>query len=406
MSFFSRSSQPRDKSDISTALLAIFFLFGFGIMAWIPRFPEIKENLQLSNGEFGSLISTGALGGIISLFTIGHVVNHLGTRKILLVGTFTVFPSLAIIVHLQSPLAFLIANLAIGFTIAAFHISITAQSIHEQERISKLLLPKTAGMWTAGAVTTIILSGFLTTRVSLAWHITILEILTMVAMLILIRRISPFTVGPATDREGFKETLKGIKDFEINWPLSVGMIMAIQMEFSLADWGAIFAKEDLGVPLGLIAIPYLSFLLAMILGRLTFHHFTDRYSIKSMMQLGGIVGGGGFVIAVLLSYYLQEKSSLAALVIASIGFAMGGLGSSFMAPIFTNAAKNQSRRPFSVVIGQLGVMNNAMAFIVKALIAWVAQWFSLPIALVIPGIMLMCVGFFIPKTNSHTRIIH
>jgi len=403
---FSRPSQPRDKSDISTALLTIFFLFGFGIMAWIPRFPEIKANLHLSNGQFGSLISTGALGGIISLFTIGHVVNHLGTHKILLVGTFTVFPSLAIVVHLQSPLAFLIANLVIGFTIAAFHISITAQSLHEQERISKLLLPKATGMWAAGAVTTIILSGFLTTRASLAWHITILEIFTMACMLILVRRISPFTVGPATDREGFKETLKGIKDFEINWPLSVGMIMAIQLEFSLADWGAIFAKEDLGVPLGLIAIPYLLFLLSMIFGRLTFHNLIERYSIKSMMQLGGIVGGGGFVIGVLLSYYLQEKSSLAALVIASIGFAMAGLGSSFMAPIFLNAAKNQSRRPPSVVIGQLGVVNNAMAFTVKALIAWVAQWFSLPIALVIPGIMLMCVGFFIPQTNSHTRIIH
>jgi len=32
---------------------ALFFLFGLLIMSWVPRFPEVKANLKLTNGEFG-----------------------------------------------------------------------------------------------------------------------------------------------------------------------------------------------------------------------------------------------------------------------------------------------------------------------------------------------------------------
>ena len=49
-------------------LRALFFLFGVGIMSWVPRFPEVKAALHLTNGGFGSLISSGAIGSLLSLF--------------------------------------------------------------------------------------------------------------------------------------------------------------------------------------------------------------------------------------------------------------------------------------------------------------------------------------------------
>ena len=39
----------------------LFFIFGFGIMSWIPRFPEVREGLNVSNGTFGSLLSMGSI---------------------------------------------------------------------------------------------------------------------------------------------------------------------------------------------------------------------------------------------------------------------------------------------------------------------------------------------------------
>ena len=56
-----------DHSQEQKFLYTLLFLFGFGIMAWVPRFPEVKANLGLDNGAFGSLMSTGSIGAFFGL---------------------------------------------------------------------------------------------------------------------------------------------------------------------------------------------------------------------------------------------------------------------------------------------------------------------------------------------------
>ena len=58
------------------------------------------------------------------------------------------------------------------------------------------------------------------------------------------------------------------------------------------------------------------------------------------------------------------------------------------------AANARSKQPASVVIGQIGVSNIVLAFILKWILAWTAQLTSLSIGLVIPGVLLLTVPFF------------
>jgi len=39
-----------DVKDELNLIKALFFLFGLLIMSWVPRFPEVKANLNLTNG--------------------------------------------------------------------------------------------------------------------------------------------------------------------------------------------------------------------------------------------------------------------------------------------------------------------------------------------------------------------
>jgi len=106
---------------------ALFFLFGLLIMSWVPRFPEVKANLQLTNGEFGSIVSMGAVGNIVALLTIGHLVHKFGPRWILHIGAFTLAISLTFLTHSTSSLLFLIFVILQGGAISAFHIAINTQ---------------------------------------------------------------------------------------------------------------------------------------------------------------------------------------------------------------------------------------------------------------------------------------
>ena len=59
-----------------------------------------------------------------------------------------------------------------------------------------------------------------------------------------------------------------------------------------------------------------------------------------------------------------------------------------------NAANTRSKFPSSVVIGQIGVINILLIFILRWVVAWTAQATSLSIALLIPAIMLLTVPYF------------
>ena len=91
-----RKVSPKRELDL---LRSTYFLFGFGIMALAPRFPELKANLHLGNGQFGSLLSTGSIGSIISLLTMGHVVHRYGNKIIYFASVSTIMICLFVLVH-------------------------------------------------------------------------------------------------------------------------------------------------------------------------------------------------------------------------------------------------------------------------------------------------------------------
>ncbi|MEI9906847.1 MAG: MFS transporter [Actinomycetota bacterium] len=69
----------------------LFFLFAFGVMSWAPRFPELKQHLGVSNGEFGTLVSLNAFGALTSLMTVGQLVHRYGARRIMTIAATALF---------------------------------------------------------------------------------------------------------------------------------------------------------------------------------------------------------------------------------------------------------------------------------------------------------------------------
>ena len=82
-------------------------------MSWVPRFPEVKANLGLSNGEFGTYLSLGSVGAVIAMLSSGHFVHKLGAKPVLIISTLSMCLSISLIVHLQSTPIFIVANMII-----------------------------------------------------------------------------------------------------------------------------------------------------------------------------------------------------------------------------------------------------------------------------------------------------
>ena len=375
------------------ALAALFFIFGFGIVAWVPRIPEIKSNLNLNNGQFGTVISLGAIGSILSLLTTGHLVHRFGTRRTLLVSATLLFGSIALVPHMSSLWKFLIVWIVFGASTSAFNISVNAQAFYEQESDGIKLVPRMHGTWSAGALSTVILSGFLAGRVPLTTHLDVLAAVAYAATLIIVQRFRPHFM-PGSGKPNLKSSIRSpFSAFHVNWVIVLGLTGATCLEFATGDWITILNKQELHMGVGISTVPYILFVTAMITGRLSIHRLVNRYPLDRMVRLFPMVGGATFMVAVNLGVLVGKERPMWGFVIVTVGTFFAGLGLSFLAPTFVDAANRLTEIPGGIVLGQLSLMNTFLIFFLKSVIAWTAQLTSISIALIIPSLLLVLVSF-------------
>jgi MFS family permease len=376
-------------------LQVLFFVFAIFIMAWVPRFPEVKANLGLSNGQFGTLISTGTLGALASLFLTGHIVHKFGTKIVILANTTLMTLSLISIVQTKSSSIFLIFNIALGWGISGYHIAVNAQAFESMSRVKGLTIARLHGMWALGALTTAIISGLGVGHIGLALHVGGISVAMLVIIFISVSRLSPVLIKPNEDEAEHLPLRTLITSFRVDWLVSGGLLCAVFLEFSTGDWSAIFTKERIGVNAGLAALPYISFMIAMIAGRLGANRITQRFHLHHTVRFLALVGGFGFLTFLTIAVHIPASHKHIALAATCVAFIFAGAGSSLMAPTFYTAGNRRSSLPSAVVVGQMGVVNNMAVFILKACVAWTAQFTgSLAIALTIPAAMLISAAFF------------
>jgi MFS family permease len=372
----------------------LFFLFGLLIMSWVPRFPEVKANLKLTNGEFGSLVSMGAFGNLVALLTVGHLVHKYGARWMLHLGAFLLATSLVFLTHSTSSLLFLVFIIIQGGAISAFHISINSQGFFYQDRTKKQIITLLSGFWSSGALISSIIAGLLVDRVALDTYTNFLSAFCFITMSLIIHRISPNLVKADLNPDSEHRARDMFKGFTIDRHVSAALLLVIMLEYAVSDWAAIYVKEDMKIVGGIHTLPYILFTLAMIVGRLNLHNLLPRYSIDYLVVRASLLSGLSFIAGIIGVSIVGTSNSTLVIVILSISFTIAGLGSSFLGPSVMNAANTRSKFPSSVVIGQIGVINILLVFVLRWVIAWTAQATSLTLGLLIPAVMLLTVPYF------------
>ena len=375
-------------------LKILFFLFGIQIMSWVPRFPEVKANLHLSNGEFGSILSFAAIGNLISQLIVGHLVHKYGARWILYTAATFLGLSLIVLTNTSSSFIFLVVIIIQGAAISAMHVSINSQGFHFQDRTQRQVVTLLSGFWSSGALITSIVAGFMVDRVKLGTYSVALAIICLIAMLYIISELSPNLVKANTNPDTVHRARDMFMGFRIDRLVSGGLLCAIMLEFAIGDWAAIFVKEDMGIKSGVHTLPYILFTVAMITGRLNLHNLLNRYSIHELAVKASLLAGSAFIAGIVGVTLVGNGNKVLVVLILSISFTIAGLGSSFLGPSVMNAANNRSKLPASMVIGQIGIVNTSLVFVARWVIAWTAQATSLTIALLIPAFMILTVPYF------------
>jgi MFS family permease len=351
---------------------AVFFLNGFGYGSWVPRLAEIKDRLDLSEGQLGLALFMAAVGALVAMPLTGALAGRHGSRA---ATTVTValygmaVPGLALAPGL---VGLGLALLAVGAASGALDVSMNAQGVAVERRYRRPIMSSLHGMFSLGGMSGAAATALIASRLDLFPHFLLVGALIVVLGLL---ACAPMLAASTEDRSagpGFAKPSLGL--------LVPGVVAlsSLLSEGAMADWSAVYLSESLGAGTALAAAAFAAFSLAMAIGRFSGDRLVARLGGDLVVRAGGALAAAGLAATLLIGHPLA----------AVIGFALVGAGLSCTFPVVLSAAARSPEMPPSAAIAAVCTLGYLGFLIGPPAIGGLAELIGLPAALGL--VVLLC----------------
>jgi MFS family permease len=376
------------------SLWAIFFLMGVVSMGWVPRIPEIKEAIGLTNTQLGLVLLGSTSGAIVGAQLAGRMIHSYGTKRVITFASFVMPFGLIAMGAAQSFIQLFFALFLMGFGYANLDISSNTQAVAIEKILDRRWMVSFHGMWSSGAFATTVLGGAIANFVSPRTNLIGVGIVSFFLFL----PLSQYLLPPHLDDHdgGDEETSVKIpffaKSTAILWWIGLGLLGGMIAEGSASDWGAILLKDNMGISKGLNAAAFASFSLAMIVSRFSGDWALEKFGPGTVVRVGGFGGAVIWGSAMAIAIPLSHSHPLPAFIIVNLGFIAAGLGIGPMFPAFMLAASKIPGIASGVALARVGVIGIAGYFVGPTVTGVLADTFSLPVAMAYPVALLAMAG--------------
>jgi MFS family permease len=314
-------SKPDTLPLARAAIYLTFFICGLVLAAWVSRIPAIKQHLGLSAGELGLVLAGAPIGLVLAMPLTGWLIARWGSRPVLAgaaLGNCTTLPLLALA---PSGWTLALALFVFGFTNAATDIAMNAQAVEAEKRYARPIMSSFHALFSLGGLVGAALGGA-AVAIGMAplpffvWMALGSGLLMLWAIRHLLE-VRPLAGGP-----------------RFVWPrgvlLGLGLIVFCTGlgEGAVADWSAVFMKQEVGSSEAVAALGFGAFSLAMVVGRLGGDALIYRFGPVALARSGGLLAALGFVATLTTS---RPE-------VALLGFVMVGLGYCTLFPLVFSAA--------------------------------------------------------------------
>jgi len=289
--------------------------------------------------------------------------------------------------HLYIALAF------VGLMLGLVDATMNMQGVAVERRYRRPVLNSFHAVWSAGAI----LGALATSGTAhLGWSIAA-SLSTVAATGVVLALLA----GPgqlrraeeALDPEAATEAAAA--ESQIPWRpiilVGIAMMLMFIADSAVSNWSSVFIEKTLNASTSVAALGLAAYQTTMLLGRTAGDRLVSRFSPTAVVSVGGVVGGLGLI--------LVAASATAPLSIA--GFAIVGLGLSFVVPQSFSAAGRLDPAGTGIAIARVNLFNY-IGFVVGAgLIGAVAEGWSLRWAFVVPAVLAAGIVVLAPSFRTH-----
>ena len=336
-----------------------FFVNGATIATVVPRLPDLQEQVDVSIGTLGIVLTVGSLASLVGILFAGRVVARTGSRRVLIYGGVLSIGFLPVIGVATSPVLLAFGMFGLLFFDIFIDVAMNVQGSALSARRHTPVMNRLHGLWSLGAVT-----GGLVTVAALRAEVSVTMQFVVVAIVLVgvLRLVAPGLLrtdhAPAVDvplheagpSSGSTATPPAGAWSLAGLVLGVGGAAAMSIEMTNSDWAAFRLGDDLGAAPGVAGMGFVIFVGAMTVGRLSGDFVQVRVGSTALLRGSSVLIVIGAVLATMV----------ASVPVSIVGFLIGGLGTSVLFPQLYDRAARWPGPPGSgftaMLVGQRGAV--------------------------------------------------
>lgn len=384
------------------AVAALFFANGALFANLVPRFPDLKANLGLSNAAFGSALAAYVLGALVVGLAGSLLVRRWGSSRVAPLSTIGLAANLVLVAIAPSWLTLAVAFLIAGSLDVVADVAGNVHGLRVERLYGKSILNSQHGVWSIGAVA----GGSMGAAaaglgVPVVWHLAVVAGLFAALAVGVWRFLLP---GRDDAERAASARVGGAPRSQLarlrlgRGLVALGLIaaMAQVMEEAGGTWGALYLRGELGAAAGVSGLGFIALQALQTVGRLAGDRLVTRYGDRAVARAGATLAGAAMVAA------LTAPSVIATVV----AFGVVGLGIGTLIPASLRTADDLPGLGGGAGITIVGSVNRVALLAVPPLIGLVADAYSLRVALVAMPVAAIAVLLLSPALRGPSALRH
>ncbi len=330
------------------AVGACFFVNAVLYANVVPRLPEIKADLGLSNSSLGAALAALPLGALLAALSSAALMRRFGSARVASSGLVLLAVTVWTVSLAPNWAAFAAAMLVAGALDAIIDVAQNAHGLRVQRLYQRSILNAFHGIWSIGAVCGGLLgSAAAGLDVPLTAHLGGAAVVFGGLALLAHRAMLPGaddadrTAGAdlhhaAVEPAGDTASDPAPPAHGGHWRAAAPALAALGLlatcgavvEDAGASWSALYLRTELMTGAATAGLGFVALQGAMTVGRLTGDRVVDRFGQRRVARAGGALTAVGMGLAL----------AVPTVPTALIGFALAGLGVATLVPAVYHAA--------------------------------------------------------------------
>ena len=278
------------------AAVAVLFLSNGALFAGLlPRYPEIKAQLGLSNTAFGLSVAAFSAGALISGLSAARLIRRFGSARVA-VGSSLLLALFALAAGVSTvPVAFAGALFAAGAADAVTDVAQNAQGLRVQRSYGRSIINSLHALWSVGAIL-----GGLLGATAIALHVPRAVQLALSGAVFASACVIAYRFllgGPDHEDNPSTRGTTRMRPTAMTYAavaaLAVLAIAGAAIEDAGSSWATLYLRDELGAPAAFAAFGYIALVGFQFLGRLFGDRLVDRFGERAVVRSGGLMAAVG-----------------------------------------------------------------------------------------------------------------